>query len=116
MNIEQELIDNGFVKFTDQTEVNSLCYKYSYQLRVRDEEGVTKYFINANLYDYNDMQNSELLPQSLKEDLQVEFSVQYNSHTNEQETFNVKYFGKDVEDTVKFYEKVFVNMGCDYYD
>ena len=40
MKIEQELIDNGFVKFTDQTEVNTLCYKYSYQLRVRDEEGV----------------------------------------------------------------------------
>lgn len=116
MKIEQELIDNGFVKFTDQTEVNTLCYKYSYQLRVRDEEGVTKYFINANLYDYNDMYKSDRLPQALKDDLQVEFSVQYNGHSDQQETFNVNYFGKDVDDVMKFYEKVFVNMGCEYYD
>ncbi|AUR84768.1 hypothetical protein NVP1063O_101 [Vibrio phage 1.063.O._10N.261.45.C7] len=83
----------------------------SWQLRVRDKEGVTKYFINVNLVDYFNLP----VPDSWKEDLVPEYSVQFN---NDCGTFDVQFFGKGkpVQDALDFYGNMFTQMNCLHYD
>jgi len=110
MSIEQQLQQHGFKAFNNYLERGTKGYVKSYQLRVRDDNRDTKYFINVDLYDYNVIPSA---PSQLKEDYQPEFEVQYNGSG---ETFNVNYFSKDVDKAIAFYDKLFYAMDCEYYE
>lgn len=112
--IVNRLTNHGFKMFSDQTKSDQAAYICSYQLRVRDEEGSTKYFINVALYDYSVF--GMHVPNKLLEDYQPEWSVQFNTHSDDN-TFNVNLFVEDdIESALKFYDKMFIAMECDYYD
>lgn len=112
MSIVSKLIKLGFKEFANPIKPDHR----SFQLKVYNEEGNTKlYFVNVDLYDYNTFEYAYRVPDFLKEDLQPEWSVQFNTH-GDQETFNVNWVGNDPEEALKFYHKVFVNMDCENYD
>ncbi|AUR93539.1 hypothetical protein NVP1187O_226 [Vibrio phage 1.187.O._10N.286.49.F1] len=87
----------------------------SLQLRVRSEDGDTKFFINVDLIDYTSKPYASQMPKSYLKDHQPEYSVQL---TNESGTFNVEFLGrnKSVKEVIEFYHSVFNNMNCELYD
>lgn len=112
MTLEQKLLGLGFKSYQNLFKPDHK----SYQLKVYSEGGTTKlYFVNVDLFDYNNCEFSSTVPASLKTDLQPEWSVQFNTH-GKQEIFNVEWLGREPEEALKFFHKVFVNMGCESYD
>lgn len=114
MKIEQQLIEKGFKEFRDGLKKDKDIYYKSYQLKVRDDQGNTLYFITVALYDYNLFCNPSVVPAHFKQDLQPDTSVQFTSEDGE--VFNVEYSGKDVDRMVKFYDNVFHTMKCQSYE
>jgi len=114
MDIENTLCETGFNKYENVLKKFSECYIYSYQLCVRDSSGNKKYFIDADLYDYNKASFKSKLPDHYLEELQIEFSAQLN--TKQGETFDVKYFEKDVDKALEFYENMFQKLDLEYYE
>ena len=112
MKIEQQLQQKGFKEFKDPTKSHSTAYVKSYQLRVRDENLLTKYFINVDLYDFSVLNTN--MPEFLLRDLQPEYHVQFNSHGDN--TFNVNFLKKDLDKVIEFYENMFLCMKCEYYE
>lgn len=113
MEIISQLEQLGFVKFPNIFKPDSHS---SWQLRVCcPHSEMTMYFVNVDLTDYNNVENSSFMPSSLKEDLVPEYEVQFN---NEYGTFNVDFFGtgKKVEEALEFYENVFKGLNCFNYD
>ena len=112
MSIVNKLIELGFKEFHNHMKPDHRAF----QLKVYNEEGDTKlYFVNVHLFDYNNCEFRDKVPASLKEDLQPEWSVQFNTHSN-QETFDVNWYGKEPVEALKFYKKVFDTMDCESYD
>lgn len=108
--IEQQLQDLGFKEFDNI--LKKYCEK-SYQLRVRDKDGSTKYFVNVDLYDYNSFTDIANVPDMLKEDMQADYEVQFHYNGD---TFDVNYNNQCPHKALEFFEKVFVSMGCEMYD
>ena len=112
MSIVKKLIELGFKEFHNPMKPDHR----SFQLKVYSENGYTKlYFVNVALFDYNNCNFRDQVPASMKEDLQPEWSVQFNTH-GYQETFDVNWLGNEPKEALKFYHKVFVSMNCESYD
>jgi hypothetical protein len=113
MTIELNLLKHGFKHFNihGTKELYENCDKF-YQLKVWSHDCDKKlYFINCHLYDYKDFPQA---PDSLKEDLQAMFKVQFSFGENE--VFNVDYSTQNVEDALQFFEKMYTSMNCTAYD
>ena len=110
--ILSELKTLGFKEFKNDMQPEAIK---SLQLRVRNEEGDTKFFINVDLIDYTSKPFANQMPKSYLNDHQPEYSAQF---TNESGTFNVDFLGrnKSVKAVTKFYHSMFNNMDCELYD
>lgn len=53
-DFEKELIKNGYEEFNVPIFEKEKYASKFYQKKVRDKEGITKYFINCYFYGYND--------------------------------------------------------------
>lgn len=112
MSIVKKLIELGFKEFHNPMKPDHR----SFQLKVYSEDGYTKlYFINVALFDYNNFEFADQVPASMKEELQPEWSVQFNTY-GRQETFDVNWYGKEPEEALKFYQNVYEQIGCESYD
>lgn len=108
MKIVEQLKLGGFKSWNNTMKPE---HHSSWQLRVRNEEGVTLYFVNVDLADFS----GTAAPHSWKEDLVPEYDVQFQ---NENGTFDVQFFGrgKTVGEALEFYAQVFLKMECFDYD
>ena len=113
MKIKERLLAGGFKPFSNVFAADKDCYEESYQLKVVDDKGI-KYFINIDLYDYNQADWQHNLPSHLLDDLQGAYEVQF--HLEDGNVFNVELTQDDVEKAVAFFDKMFYSMGCGYYD
>lgn len=109
MSIVEKLNKLGFEEFHNPMKPDHR----SFQKCVKDWDCVKLYFVNVYLFDYSKWQGADKLPKSLTEDLQPEWDVQFNTYGD---TFNVAWLGREPEEALEFYHKVYVNMGCDSYD
>lgn len=111
-NILKELKSLEFRSFHNQMKPEAAS---SFQLRVRDDEGVTKYFVNVDLIDYSSQPFADRMPSSWLEDFVPEYSVQFE---NDGGTFDVAFHGKGkkVQEVLNFYNSIFDNLQCEYYD
>ncbi len=109
MKIVEQLTAEGFKSWNNTM---NPAYHSSWQLCVRNEEGVKLYFVNVDLADYSEMNG---VPDSWKEDLVPEYDVQFQ---NESGTFDVQFFGlgKSVGEALEFYSNMFKVMNCFDYD
>ena len=109
MKIIEQLKVEGFKPWNDTMKPNPHS---SWQLRVRNEEGTTLYFVNVDLADYSQMNR---MPDSWRQDLVPEYDVQFQ---NESGTFNSQFFGrgKSVGEALEFYSNMFKSMKCFDYD
>ncbi len=108
MKIVEQLKVEGFKSWNNTMKPE---HHSSWQLRVRNGEGVTLYFVNVDLADFS----GTAAPRSWKEDLIPEYGVQFH---NESGTFDVQFFGrgKSVGEALEFYSNMFKAMNCFDYD
>lgn len=108
MSIEKDLKEHGFIEYKNN--ILAKDAKTSYQLRVRNNQGVTKYFINVDLYDFSYIVSA---PESMKKTLQPQWNVRFQNSSG---VFNVDYFGENIQEVLGFYEDMFQRMECTNYD
>lgn len=109
----ETLLTHGFSRFVDslKKEKQGTGYVESYQLKVQDEKGA-KYFINVDVWDHR-----KILPH-VKE-LGFEAHTQFNGLSDEKNAFNVQLFiepSTTIEYLLNFFETIFQQMNCDYYE
>ncbi len=99
--MKQKFLDCGYKLYEqDNKEFLQKC--------IRDKFG-KKYFINVNIHDLRDFGNTSL------PDFLYDADVQFN--TIDAETFNVRLLeAKNPEQIEKFFENVWKNLDCEYYD
>jgi hypothetical protein len=114
VKIKQSLLKHGF-KLHPVIKGSESLYKNAdefAQLKVWDELGEKAlYFVNCYLYSFKDAYKC---PDSLKEDLQASFEVQFSF--GEDEFFNVGYSTQNVEEALQFFKKMYTVMNCTAYD
>jgi hypothetical protein len=104
------LIDRGYKEFVSGYERNTEEYVASYQKRFDDNQGI-KYFITFDMYDFS----------CIRSDLGISFTckVQFNTRDDNKPTFDVSYLVEvdtKIEDVEKFFDMMWVNMKCGYYE
>lgn len=109
MVINQEnLIKSGYSQFESCLNKDNEMYLKSYQKKIVDEKGI-KYFITIDFYDLSTV-NKTL-------GIQFQTHVQFNSKSGF--TFDVSGLNDKkitIAELEAFYEKVWSNMDCEYYE
>lgn len=101
--------DNGW-----QKRLHPDTYITSFQKRFDDKTG-KKYFITLDLFDFSEFRKD------YKDSwiCDTQFYIPKSEGSHDDETFNVEYFiyqDTMIEMIEKFYEKIWVSIGCRYYE